>query len=311
MQRICLILFPDFPMLAAELVTETLRLANLCSGKLLFECQWRSVTKSAVRSTHGAVFTPSMDHWYGAKTFDLILLCADTSPIEHISPGLRAFLNKAARRGTVLGGLGAGSQVLAELGFLDDHNAVLHGVDEEKAQNNWSGVTISDGAFCLDDKRLTAAGGTSAGDAMLAWIADVASPDLARATAEAMADGVIREPHERQQIVPSADPVLERMGQMMEQHMADPLPLTEIAEALDLSLKQLRLRSQRGLGVTPSTYYHHLRLRAALEMVKATQMSMTEIATATGFATLASFSKSFSAEFGTSPRSLRATMVRR
>jgi len=75
--------------------------------------------------------------------------------------------------------------------------------------------------------------------------------------------------------------------------------------ALGLSLKALRLRCTRGYGVPPQIHYLHLRLDRARDLLKNTEMTVTEIALATGFGTLPGFSRQFKLRYRHSPRSLR------
>lgn len=314
MIKICMILFPEFQMLAHVLASETLRIANVCAQRTTgdYLCNWqlRSATKDVVQASNGALMTPDENHWHDAKSFDLVLLCTGDEPPKVLSAGLRAFLKQANRNGAVLGGLGSGAVILARMGFLDGRSAVLPDTAGVNALETWPSVAPSDSFYCLDGNRLTAAGGTSTEDALLAWIASVSSPELANATAEAMVHGATHATHGQQRLPESADPVLQQMNALMQTHSADPLPLTEIAAQLGLSLKQLRLRCQRGLGVSPSMAYQNHRLKMALDLVRNTEMPITEIAQATGFASIASFSKSFRARYKAAPSKMRVAMAR-
>lgn len=310
MLRVCLVLFPRFQMLAYVLATETMRIANKHCGKELFSWETRTATADPVVASNDALVAPDKTGWSGGEAFDLVLLCAGYDPFAVRPAGLGALLARADRAGAVLGGLDTGTMVLARLGYLAGHQAVLHHEAEAGFREAWPEIAVSDGIYCLDEKRLTAAGGTATGDAILAWIARTVSPELAAATSEDMAHGTIRGGAERQRRQMTADPVLLEMTGLMTAHLSEPLELAEIADRLGLSPKRLRTRCVKGLGQVPSQVYLRLRLDHALDLLRNTEIPVTDIAIATGFGSLAGFSRTFKATYRATPRSFRAGAAR-
>ncbi len=65
--------------------------------------------------------------------------------------------------------------------------------------------------------------------------------------------------------------------------------------------QQFRLR----LGTTPQDHYLHLRLAEARRLVSDTDLSLMEVALATGFTSPSSFARAFRVAHGTSARELR------
>jgi AraC family carnitine catabolism transcriptional activator len=88
-------------------------------------------------------------------------------------------------------------------------------------------------------------------------------------------------------------------------HLQAPLPLQAIAQRLRLSPKRLRGLCLRALGCLPSAYYLRLRLDHAKALLETTQMPITQIAFACGFASHAGFSRTFRQRFGMQPRQAR------
>jgi predicted RNA-binding protein with RPS1 domain len=72
-----------------------------------------------------------------------------------------------------------------------------------------------------------------------------------------------------------------------------------------LSRKALRGRCERALGIKPSDHYLALRLRHGAELLRHTAMPVSEIARASGFDTLAGFSRAISNAMGVSPSAVR------
>lgn len=292
-------------MLAYVLATETLRLANKCAGRGIFACQTLTATNEPVQASNGVSVTPDTTHWPGAAGLDLVLLCAGYDPLEHVTPRVRAFLTRANSTDVMIGGVDTGTVILAELGLLDGYQAVLHYEAEGDFRESWPEIAVSDQIYCLDRRRLTAAGGTATGDAILAWLKLEFGSDFAAATAEAMSHGAIRKGEESQQLVSSMDPVLRRMRAVMKDNLVQPLNLGLVCQALNVSKKHLRSRCQKTFGLTPQAYYLGLRLEQAQYLLRNTHMPITEVALATGFGSLSSFSRAFKHRDGASPRSYR------
>ncbi len=305
------ILFPKFQMLAYVLATETLRIANKCAGKRLFSWETRSANRQAVLASNNASVIPDCFDWAVSDASELVLLCAGYDPPSVLPAGLKAFMVRAERNGATLGGVDTGTIILARLGLLNGRQAVLHHEAEAGFREEWPEIAVSDGIYCLDDRRLTAAGGMATGDAMLAWIAKCVSGSFADAVAEAMAHGAIRTGSERQRIQVTSDPILQKMKELMTKNLAAPLPVSAVARRLGLSDKQLRLRCQKGLGQSPASFYLRMRLQEAIDLLRNTEMNITEISIATGFATLAGFSRTFKNQFKTAPSNLRAPSISR
>lgn len=304
--HICLILFPGFRMLTYILTCEVLRTANGCAGQELFTWETRTLTPDPVNAADGTQIDSTTLDWNGAQGFDLVVLCAGHDPLQHLPMGLRAFLSRAAQAGATIGGLDAGGMIMARLGLLQGREAVLDSSQDTGFQDKFPDISLSDRPYAYDRHRLTSAGGMATGDAMLAWISRAHSPALAAQTAQALSYGRMRDTGESQRLPQSADPVLEQMQGIMATHLEDPIGLDRIANELELSPKQLRLRCRKGLGQTPAQVYLSMRLERAGQLIRDTELSVLDVARATGFAAPSSFTRSFKAHFGASPRELRA-----
>jgi AraC family transcriptional regulator len=91
----------------------------------------------------------------------------------------------------------------------------------------------------------------------------------------------------------------------MAAHSAVPHTVTDLAAMARLSPYHF-LRSFKAVaGVTPHQWLLRARLRAAAEKLALTRVPVTEIALDVGFDDLSNFTRTFRAEFGTSPRQYR------
>ena len=298
-------------MLAYVLATETLRVANKCARKEVFRWQTWSATNLPVQASNGALVAPDSVDWHGVPQADLILLCAGYDPLDHLTARVRAFASRARRGRSVIGGIDTGTVILAELGLLDGARAVLHYEAEAAFRERWPDIEITDQIYCLDGRRLTAAGGTATGDAILAWIARDIDRDLASAAAIGMVHGEVRRSETPQRNPNTADPVLLMMHQIMVENVSEPVSIKGICRRLGVSEKQLRGRCLAAYNQTPSTYYQERRLEVGYHFITNSQLFVSEIARSSGFDSLSSFSRAIRVRYGSSPRQIRKLTSRR
>ncbi|MCT4559439.1 MAG: helix-turn-helix domain-containing protein [Pelagimonas sp.] len=309
--HVCLILFPGFPLLAYVLLREVLETANACARRDLFSLEVRKVTDRANTAVDGTTVPCATIDWDGAQGFDLVLLCAGAAPLDHLPMGLRGFLARAENAGGTLGGLGSAGLILAKLGLLKGREAVLDPTSISDAPEWLENIAVTERPFAFDRQRLTASGGIAVVEALLAWIGRVHSLDLAAQTGDAMAFGRVKQTSQDLNLSHRADPLLDQMQSIMTTQLETPLPLGRIASELGISQKQLRTRCRNAMGQTPAQIYLHLRLERAEHLLRDTARPIQEIASATGFSSPSSFSRSFKAQFGQSPRALRRPQAQR
>lgn len=99
---------------------------------------------------------------------------------------------------------------------------------------------------------------------------------------------------------------LQKMGLLIEQHMADPtLDVEMLAEQLTMSLSQLRRKLKALTDQTVVGYIRHYRLERAAGMLKNKTATVSEAAFLVGFESLSYFSRSFQEKFGKTPSEWR------
>ena len=91
----------------------------------------------------------------------------------------------------------------------------------------------------------------------------------------------------------------------MEANMEEPLGLSDVAQRAGLSERQLERIFKAETGKGPKRFYLDLRLERAERLINYSEMSMREVALATGFSSLALFSRSFKARYGMPPSEVR------
>jgi len=97
----------------------------------------------------------------------------------------------------------------------------------------------------------------------------------------------------------------------VEAHLAEPLPLGQLAASVGMSAFHFLRVFRQVVGVTPHQYVRRARLRAAAVRLRSSAAPVQQVALDAGFGDLSNFIHAFAAEFGRSPRGYRAAAAAR
>jgi transcriptional regulator GlxA family with amidase domain len=197
---------------------------------------------------------------------------------------------------------------MAAAGVLDGHRATTHWEDLDKFAARFPDVTTLDDRYHVDGARMTCGGAAPAIDMMLQLIAERFGAALAARVAgvfihdpRARADRIQR----RLPLPANHSALTARASALMEATLDAPLPLGDIAAQSGASLRALQSQFHKRLGTTPQAHYLALRLAEAHRLVTDTDLPLTDIALACGFASQSSFARAFRSAHKTSARALR------
>lgn len=304
-QRYLFLLLDRFTMISFAAAIEPLRLANRLAGRVLYE--WRLLGEGGAYATcsNGARLVLDGD-LPESQRGDTILVCGGVDVARAASRPVLGWLRREARRGARMGALCTGAWVLAEAGLLDGRRATIHWENQDGFAEEFPDVTLIRTVFVEDGNRLTAAGGTAAIDMMLRQIARDHGNDLASRVADQMIHTAIRSEDDHQRLsiptrIGARHPRLAQVVARMEANIEDPVSPARLASEAGMSPRQLERLFARYLGRSPKRYYMEIRLERARNLLMQTEMSMIEIALASGFASAAHFSKCYRASYGATP----------
>ncbi|WP_332112450.1 AraC family transcriptional regulator [Streptomyces gossypiisoli] len=102
-------------------------------------------------------------------------------------------------------------------------------------------------------------------------------------------------------------PIVAAAQAHIEEHLAGPLPVPDVARAVGISHTHLTRVFRAETGLTVVAYIRHRRLQRARHLLLSSTLSITAIAAAVGIADLQAFNKACRRELGASPREVRAT----
>jgi transcriptional regulator GlxA family with amidase domain len=306
--RVGIYAVPGFALMSYACTVEPLRAANLLSGRVLYEVLHFG---GAMPTRSSGAAELEADRPVGAMPqLDLLLVVSGGDPMSFSDRSVFNWLRAMAARGVRIGGISGGPVILARAGLMKDRRMTVHW-EHANALAEWDpSLQLERRLYVFDRDRVTCAGGTAPMDMIHAFISEHHGRAFAgqvsdwfmhtgiRASTDPQRAGLI------ERLGTTSEPVLNAV-RMMELHVSDPRTLQEITDFCDVSVRQLNRLFQQELGESTMTYYRKQRLQVARQLLRNSDMPITEIALATGFAGSAHFSRQFTSVFGQPPSKVR------
>ncbi|PYD94730.1 GlxA family transcriptional regulator [Pseudomonas syringae pv. pisi] len=299
------LLMPGFSAIGFISALEPLRVANRFGGELY---RWHvlSADGGAVQASNGMSVNADAA-LESLKKGATLLVVAGFEPLQFATPALQQWLRRLDHEGVTLGAIDTGACVLAETGLLDGHRLTLHWEAIDAFKESYPQLTVTQELFEIDRRRITCAGGTASIDLMLDLIAQAHGPELAIQVSEQFVLGRIRtrRDHQRMQIATrygiASKKLVHVIGEM-EQQTERPLSTLALAEAINVTRRQLERLFRLHLNDTPSNFYLGLRLEKARQLLRQSGLSVLEVSIACGFESPSYFTRSYRARFAKCPR---------
>ena len=309
--RVAVILVPGFALMSFASVIEPIRGANRLSRRDLY--RWKlyapgneMVGGGMVESNSGITVAADAVAALEQENFDIVVVCAASHAEQRRYRAVEEMLRRLARRNVPLAAVSTGSFVLARAGLLADRRCTVHWDYADSFAEAFPDIQLCNDLFVIDGSILTCAGATAALDMMLQLIGAHYGQELARQISGQFLHGGIRAAADDQRRMllgmGVTNGVVQKAVSLMEAAIEDPIPLSELTRRMGVSQRQLERLCRRYLGVTPAQYYVQLRLERARRMLRQTDMSVAELATACGFVSLSHFAKVYRRHYGCSPR---------
>ncbi|RST81720.1 GlxA family transcriptional regulator [Aquibium carbonis] len=316
-RSIVFFLVPDFTMVAFATAIEPLRIANRMLG---FEAyRWRLASADgrpvkASNSVECAVDTSLDDErrkLAGPDRPSMVVVCSGMNIESYANKSVFAWLREEYNRGVAVGGLCTGAHVLASAGLLSNKRCAIHWENLPGFSEKYPKANVFADLFEVDQNVFTCAGGTASLDMMLKLIGDDFDETTVNRICEQMLTDRVRSPTDRQRL-----PLRARLGvqnakvlaiiELMEAHLAEPLSLVEIADAVGLSRRQIERLFRQEMGRSPARYYLEIRLDRARHLLVQSSLPVVEVAVACGFVSASHFSKCYRELYARSPQQERA-----
>jgi len=300
------LLLPGFSTLGFSCAIDALSLANHHPSQRQFY-RWRllSETGESVMAYNGVRI--SVDNALTPlDRGETLIVCAGENAGTSHSRSLLSWLRREARRGNDLGALSSGTYILALAGLIGGKRVTTHWEYKTALAEMLPDVIMEDSIFSVDGRVFTSAGGAASMDMMLHRVADDYGPDLATWVADQMIYTVPRNHSDAQRMSLQSrpevrNPKLLLAMQVMENNIEDPLTPDEISGVIGLSTRQLERLFSKYLRISPKRHYLRIRLEKARNLLRQTDLSVTDVCVACGFKSLSHFSKSYRATYGIPP----------
>lgn len=309
--RIGILVLPRFTLSVLGLFLDPIRLAaDEADHSRQMRCQWDVVTLSGqpVECSLGMSLRPSATI-ASLHSCDLIVVAGGVlqkTRADRIA--LCQLLRQLAQSGKTIVGLCTGAFRLVEAGLLDaDHCAVseFH-LDDLSAV---AGRTISETShFSIRGRIMTASTGQGAAQLALSLIRTRLSGDLARKSAR-----ILRLPYDvansgvaMPELPEPPCALIRRAMAILEDTLADPIPMAAIARRLGVTTRQLERLFRKHMDMTASEARETIRIRRAVELLTTTDRKLFEIAQACGYVSSTALNRAFSRAGQALPREIRA-----
>jgi len=299
------ILLPDYSMIAFANAVETLRMANYISRNTLYRWTVASPDQTTAVASNGLAVTATGD-LPGLADCDMVFVCGGVNIRSHVGDKVRKMLRQCAASGVPMGALCTGAFALASAGLLDGYRCAIHWENLAAISEEFPKVRFSNEVFILDRDRMTCSGGTAPLHLMLHLVRASHGAKLVMDISEQFLVERLRASSDRQRI-PQPECIgpgyqhLTEAAEIMAANIEEPLPLSELASAVGLSLRQLERLFHRYFKLNPAQYYMNLRLRRAQELLTHSSLLIMQVTVACGFQSSSHFCKAYRSLFGHSP----------
>jgi transcriptional regulator GlxA family with amidase domain len=309
MHRIGLVLFPGVQVLslAPLSVFET---ANAQLGKPFYEVRVLSEFGGPIQTSFGV--TVDSQAFGKTTTFDTLIFGGSSAIVES-SPGLLAFVRRAARASRRVAGPCTGAFILAEAGVLDGRRATTHWGLAREFKALYPKVHLEeDRIFIIDGSMWTSAGMTASLDLAIAMVEKDLGRDVARQVAKNMVLFHRRAGGQSQfsallDLEPKSDRIQSALT-YARRNLRTLLSVDQLADAVHLSPRQFSRAFRAETGQSPAKAIETLRLEAARVMMEEGRHPIEVVARETGFASRERMRRAFLRAFGQSPQAMQRHM---
>ncbi|MFL3648355.1 MAG: GlxA family transcriptional regulator [Oceanospirillaceae bacterium] len=310
MQRFGFLLIPGFSMLSLAAAVEPLRMANAQAEEELYQWDFLSWDNTSVNASNNMVTAPTIDVDQ-VKMLDVLLVVAGINVATYGDDVFFAWLRQASRQVDLLGSTSTGALLLAKAKLLRHKTCTIHWEYVDSFREQFPDVWMSGELYEFDGNLFTCSGGSAGLDMMLQIIADQHGYELALLVAEQYMHPHIRPPHQDQRMRLQSrlninNPRLIKALDIMRQNLEAPLTCQELADASNMSARQMERLFKQYLHQSPGQYYLHLRLEKTQQLLRQSSLSVLQVATACGFSSTSYLARCYQKKYACSPRQERA-----
>ncbi len=307
--RFVFLLLPNYSLLGLSSAVEVLRAANRLSRAEIYS--WQLVSDdSGLYPSSGGLALPTDPLESAIKGITHLVICGGDGSENLTDPRTLSFVREQARRAKLSGAISDGSYLAARAGIFDGYRSTIHWQCHDGYVEQNPDLDITRQIYEIDRDRFSCAGGSAAFDLFLQLVERDYGRHLSLEIAENFLHTDIRPQVSPQRLNPSfkfaaSSPRLSGIIEHMEENLEIPLPLPKLAAHVGITTRQMDRIFKQYVGESPSKFYVGLRVRRAAYLLRQTNLSISEISVACGFASTSHLSKHFQRVWRMSPRQYR------
>lgn len=308
--RIGFLPMDGFGLMSFSSAIEPLRAANTLLGDQFYQMDFFAIDDVSSVSSSG-VSVDATAKLEEAMDLDMFFIVGGGEFSKLENKPVFELVRKLAKHGVVLGGVSGGPATLALAGVMHNRRLTAHWEYAAVLQELMPKLIIEHSLYVIDRDRYTCAGGVAPVDMMNAILTKHHGVGFAQSVSDWFIHTEIRPSAGPQRSslakrYPSATKPVILAIEAMQNHIADPLDLSQLGRLSEISPRQLnRLFSER-LGQNTMHFYRDLRLQIAEKLLRQSSMKIIEVAQATGFVSSAHFSACFQKLYAKSPSQSRS-----
>lgn len=229
---------------------------------------------------------------------------------------LQTWLRKLLAEGCEICAVGNGSYFLAEAGLLDHRPATTHWHYFDDFSRRYPQVDLKRDYLITQSDNLYCTGSVNAAADLVIHLIDRHwGPTFARHATQQFS------PESRRPFATTAyseerrnlhgDEAIALMQNWLNRHYADPISVAEMAARCGVSERSFQRRFKQAAGVSAQQYVQNLRLDAARELLRNSNLSVEEISQHCGYSDSSYFCRQFRRRLGSSPAAYRKTVRRK
>ncbi|UAJ79495.1 helix-turn-helix domain-containing protein [Leifsonia sp. ZF2019] len=230
-----------------------------------------------------------------------------------VAPEVLEWTRRAHAAGARLASVCTGAVVLGDAGLLDGRRCTTHWSAVAAMRERYPEARVLDDVLFVHDGSVSTSAGIASGiDLALALV----EADRGPAFAASVARELVVYTRRNGSSAPTSpflahrdhlDPVVHAVQDTLASDLAGDHPLAELAARAHLSPRGLSRAFVAATGLTPAQYHTELRLGHARTLLRASTLTIEEIARACGYADPRHFRRMFGTHEGVSPSAYRLT----
>lgn len=302
---VTLLILPDSSMMSVACTMDPMRAANRIARKTVFNWSIQTPNGNPAMLTCG--LPVAAQSAFGERPQgDVLIIIAGFDQQVHADKSVVANLAKLARHYSFVGGVEAGGWVMARAGLLDGHRATTHWEDLDLFSEQFPKIDVVPDRFVINQRTFTTGGASPTFDLMLHLIRARLGVSFSMQVASVFIYDEAHNSSDAQPLISLGqlsliEPRVANSIRIMEEHIDEPISITQIARKAKLSTRTLEILFARTIQCSPGVYYRRLRLQFAARLMLETNISLQEITVRSGFNSLPAFSRAFKSCYGKSP----------